>query len=178
MDGAPGAQNVHQNPDEGVVSRVWKRCARELKKWIRSNRERQYANVARWAAAHPEVGVAKAERYRARKLRATGNWTARDFQALKGFHLQLCACCGKPSTRLAADHIYALVAGGSNDGRNVQPLCKKCNCSKRDRTTAYTCICGRHVADPTKRMTLPLSGELLTRRMVELSRGALWRMRA
>lgn len=47
-----------------------------------------------------------------------------------------CAMCGVPEsqTRLEKDHVIPLSKGGSKHWTNVQPLCRKCNAIKSNRT--------------------------------------------
>ncbi len=48
-----------------------------------------------------------------------------------------CLACGVETTNLTPDHVIPLSKGGSNDIRNIQPLCLSCNSSKQDGETDF-----------------------------------------
>lgn len=59
-----------------------------------------------------------------------------DYKALKDKFDKLgnkCVMCGSEEN-ITIDHIIPITKGGTNDIDNLQPLCKSCNSSKRDKT--------------------------------------------
>jgi len=81
-----------------------------------------------------------------------GSGTAAEFTAMCAQYDHRCACCGKKCKSLHADHILAASKGGKTIIGNLQPLCLSCNTSKKAKTGAYTCICGRHHENASVRM--------------------------
>ncbi|MEJ2038352.1 MAG: HNH endonuclease [Desulfosarcinaceae bacterium] len=73
-----------------------------------------------------EDAAIKAEKRKARELRATQWWKRR---CAKG----LCHYCGKPTppSELTMDHIVPLSRGGKTTKSNVAPCCKTCNNTKK-----------------------------------------------
>ena len=134
--------------------RYCKQCAKQVRKEWRKTYGRKWRlknpNYWRkWRKANPGKKAEYDRRYynpEKRSIRnrqryawekgAEGNYTAEDFKMLcKEFHYR-CACCGR-KVKLEADHIVPLSKGGSNNIDNIQPLCKSCNSSKKDRTIDY-----------------------------------------
>ena len=74
---------------------------------------------------------------RARKQRAEGNFTSREFNQLCEQYDYRCLMCGKKKAKLTADHVIPLVKGGVNTIDNIQPLCTRCNSSKNDKIRDY-----------------------------------------
>lgn len=105
-----------------------------------ANKEAILARNKAWAAANPEavrrLSLEGTNRRTARLRGATGSHTREEWMALVERCGNRCACCGLPK-KLTRDHIVPLVAGGSDSIDNIQPLCRECNSSKRDRTIRY-----------------------------------------
>ena len=94
-----------------------KRCFRNLAYW-RNNPDRyRAANNAR----------------RVRRLNNGGSHTAEEWAAVCAANEHRCNHCGCVPTTLTRDHIVPLALGGTDDIENIQPLCRSCNCRKRDR---------------------------------------------
>lgn len=76
---------------------------------------------------------------RARKRNAPGRFTLQEWERLKALFDYRCLRClrREPQVRLTVDHVVPLIAGGSNYISNLQPLCKPCNSSKREKTIDY-----------------------------------------
>lgn len=80
------------------------------------------------------------KRYISRKRGAEGSHTLEEWNELKEKHNHCCVICGmqEPFTDqwypwLTEDHIIPISKGGSNYIKNIQPLCHRCNCLKRDK---------------------------------------------
>jgi 5-methylcytosine-specific restriction endonuclease McrA len=74
---------------------------------------------------------------RARKLNASGSFTAQEWHDVCAHYNHTCLCCGASGVRLTADHVVPLSKGGSNDISNIQPLCISCNCRKYTKIIDY-----------------------------------------
>lgn len=61
-----------------------------------------------------------------------------EWENLKAQYNWTCPICKKsePQIKLTEDHIIPLSRGGSDNIENIQPLCKRCNCSKGNRLTS------------------------------------------
>jgi 5-methylcytosine-specific restriction endonuclease McrA len=80
------------------------------------------------------------ERQRARRV-LTGYAPLKNqfWNALKAQYDYRCLACGRqePEIRLEKDHVVPVLAGGTNDPVNFQPLCHPCNASKGRRAIDY-----------------------------------------
>lgn len=76
--------------------------------------------------------ITKAHKRKCQILCNEGSHTTKEWLALVKKYKGKCANCHK-KTKLTRDHIMPVSRGGSNYISNIQPLCKSCNSSKRDR---------------------------------------------
>jgi 5-methylcytosine-specific restriction endonuclease McrA len=78
---------------------------------------------------------------RNRMKRSNGGFhTFGEWDTLKAQYNWTCPSCRKPEPliQLTEDHIIPISKGGTDNIENIQPLCKICNCKKRDiHTTKY-----------------------------------------
>lgn len=72
-----------------------------------------------------------------RKKSAEGQHSYQEWLDLKAKYNWQCANCYRkePDISLTEDHIIPLSKGGSDYIKNIQPLCRSCNCSKRNSIT-------------------------------------------
>jgi len=75
-----------------------------------------------------------------RKKQNGGHHSFEEWESLKAKYDYTCPCCGKsePAIKLSKDHIVPVSKSGNNNIDNLQPLCKSCNSSKRDKTILYS----------------------------------------
>ena len=71
---------------------------------------------------------------------AIGKHTRLEWEELKKKHNYCCAKCGRNEPfknqkckKLTQDHIIPISKGGTNDIKNIQPLCLRCNCRKHNK---------------------------------------------
>lgn len=76
---------------------------------------------------------------RAIKVLAVGEFSAKEWEALKIQYNFTCPSCNKkePEIKLTADHIVPLIKKGDNDISNIQPLCGSCNSRKGVKIIKY-----------------------------------------
>lgn len=71
------------------------------------------------------------------KLRKNGGkHTASEWAALCAQYRGRCLAC-KRKRLLTKDHVIPIIAGGTDDISNIQPLCRPCNSSKGTKTIDY-----------------------------------------
>lgn len=126
-----------------------KECSRGVRSsWSNNNRSRQKEILKRWAKKNVGKISAKKERWRKRNLEkvrelgrvyrsrrrsllksSLGNFTLKEFSALKIKLKNYCLCCGlsEGEIRLVPDHVVPISKGGDNSILNIQPLCDTCN---------------------------------------------------
>jgi 5-methylcytosine-specific restriction endonuclease McrA len=109
------------------------------KEWLRNNPEKKKLQGHRYNKSHPEIFQIKNSRRRSHLINSTGKFTLKEFCEIKKLYRNKCLCCGKSETeiKLTPDHIVPISKGGSNLIENIQPLCEKCNKSKRDKFIDY-----------------------------------------
>jgi 5-methylcytosine-specific restriction endonuclease McrA len=116
--------------------------------WAKANPDREKARVAEWNINNPErsklikgAWVSRNKDYvrtnaangRARRRRAEGKHTLKEIRSLV---IKQKGKCANPACRelfgdnYHRDHIIPLIRGGSNDIKNIQLMCKRCNLSK------------------------------------------------
>lgn len=112
---------ISKNP--GYTKKLYQKnkekSKREYKKWVANNRDKR----------------AFSQRIRSYlKRNNKGKHTLEEWEELKKRCEYTCQKCGKkePEIKLTEDHIIPLSKGGSNDIKNIQPLCESCNSAKRD----------------------------------------------
>lgn len=80
--------------------------------------------------------VVDTQKHRASKLGLTEHFTAIEWILLCLKYDCKCLSCGEV-TSLSPDHVIPLARGGKNTIDNIQPLCKRCNSVKKDRSIDY-----------------------------------------
>jgi 5-methylcytosine-specific restriction endonuclease McrA len=107
------------------------------KMWRENNRDRRDQARRRWQETNPErvrdiVLIANHKR-----RTDNGSFTADEWKALCLKYGNQCLCCGRTGILLSVDHVVPISAGGSNSISNLQPLCRKCNSRKKNKTIDY-----------------------------------------
>lgn len=89
---------------------------------------------ARWRKKNPDKSRQYVHARRARKRGNGGKYTAEDIAEICKMQRGKCAYCpASLKNKYHVDHIVPLARGGSNERRNVQLTCPKCNHSKGPR---------------------------------------------
>lgn len=86
-----------------------------------------------------KVHPVDAQNMRAKRIGAEGVLTKDGWEAVLDSNGRACVACGSPDD-IAIDHIFPLSKGGRNSDDNVQPLCRSCNVTKRDKITDTTTL--------------------------------------
>lgn len=77
---------------------------------------------------------------RAKNVNVFGSYSDSEWECLKAKYDYRCLACGKqePEITLTADHIIPISAeGATNYIHGIQPLCRKCNSAKGQKTIDY-----------------------------------------
>lgn len=86
---------------------------------------------------HPEIVKACYLKYKEQKLRNGGKHTAKEWRKLVSYFEYKCVSCRLKPKKLEKDHVIPVSVGGSNSIENIQPLCRACNCKKRNNYIDY-----------------------------------------
>jgi 5-methylcytosine-specific restriction endonuclease McrA len=101
------------------------------------NKEKILKRNYAYQKSHPEVMRKHQLDRLAMKMNSDGSYTIEQWNNLVMFYDGHCLCCARIDLPLEKDHVVPLSKGGSNSIENLQPLCKPCNSSKRDKTIDY-----------------------------------------
>lgn len=93
--------------------------------------ERMRAKHREWSKANPETCRAHNHARKSRQREVGGSYTAPEWQTKLDEFGHTCPACGSRE-KLTVDHIIPLTWGGPSYIWNLQPLCLRCNSSKRN----------------------------------------------
>jgi len=134
-----GREWMKRNPEKAREAMRRRRVAHpdehneESRLYYARNRDARLAQSAEYHRQHPEIGRARWQNYRARKLAAEGSFTPTEWLALVERYDGRCAYCGRRGP-LEADHRIPLGRGGTNRIENILPACRSCNGRKHRMT--------------------------------------------
>lgn len=127
---ARGSENAREwkSKNRGKVNAIWRKYYRTNPDKVQERQRRLgRAKQKRWRDKHPE----RNSRIRAQRRNAEGSHSAADIYNAYRAQRGLCWWCGAQLHDIYhVDHIIPLVAGGSNDARNICISCPHCNLSK------------------------------------------------
>lgn len=110
------------------------------RKYQLDNWEKISARMKAWWPSHyakePEKEAAKRSRRRALLKNLDSSFTKEEWKELCVKYDNTCLKCGVKGN-MTPDHVVPLSKGGKGTIDNIQPLCRSCNCSKRDKTIDY-----------------------------------------
>jgi 5-methylcytosine-specific restriction endonuclease McrA len=112
--------------------------AAEARAFYARHKKRLDARIAAYHRAHPEVGRAKANKYRARRAAAEGSFTPEQWLRLVKAYGGRCAYCGEKAP-LVVEHVVPVSRGGTNYIENIVPACQPCNARKHRLTDGEFC---------------------------------------
>jgi hypothetical protein len=111
------------------------RCE-DSRRWYAKNRKRANRRARNWKAKNRARCVAYRYARAHREKQNGGNFTQAQWKALCDLFDKHCVCCLRVR-KLTVDHILPVALGGSNDIKNIQPLCKRCNLIKSRKYIDY-----------------------------------------
>jgi len=136
-------RKTHRNKAKEAMQR-FREAHRELcrdrsREWRRRFPEESKNVTKRYLRTHPDKKTQFSETRRARQRSAKGSITATEWQELKQSYRHSCLRCGQqePVIALTMDHVIPLARGGSHTIDNIQPLCARCNSTKRLESTDF-----------------------------------------
>lgn len=106
-----------------------------LKKYYLNNKDTLKNKSSKWKKENKDKVNVQCQKRRSLKRSAEGSFTIEEWLNLKKKFNFTCPVClrSEPEIMLTIDHVIPLSKSGSNYIINIQPLCRSCNCSKRDR---------------------------------------------
>lgn len=114
------------------------------RKRYQKNPEKHRIAMREWYRNNPEkaslMGAQGKSRGRAIKYGLTEHFSVAEWKELCEKYGNRCLRCNRAG-RLSPDHILPLTCGGDNTIANIQPLCKKCNSTKKDMHIDYRPEC-------------------------------------
>lgn len=144
---APGGLSYYCKQCQKKSSKAWSEAnPHYAKQWRTSNEDRvrerrkQYTSkvreqVARWRKDNPAAARATKQRRRAALNGAFTSSTIKDDIRLVRDLFHRCLKCGSDEN-LQLDHVVPISIGGDNAYWNFQILCRSCNSSKGNRSSA------------------------------------------
>ena len=125
------------SPEEQSAWR--KKHNRHLRQWRKEHPE--YSKAFNKAYAKTEKGratcIAAQQRKRARKAKAAGNVTTKQWLDKIAEHGNKCFYCLRPFTKdllATMDHMIPISRQGRHSPENITPACRSCNSRKHDKT--------------------------------------------
>ena len=115
----------------------FKKGHRHNENWKEAMAERTGDKHQRWKGGYDRKLWHNNQR-RVTRLGNGGSHTFEEWETLKDKNGDKCIGC-KERKKLTRDHIIPLSKGGTDDIENIQPLCRSCNCKKRDKLISYIC---------------------------------------
>lgn len=112
------------------------RVLQHKREYAAANRERESARAIRWQKDNRDKVIIKSKLRRVKERSNGGSITQYEwYQLCKKYDFK-CLSCGKKK-KLEPDHIIPVVAGGSGNISNIQPLCRSCNSKKGTKSHDY-----------------------------------------
>lgn len=109
---------------------------RRWQAWYTKNADKRREYHKQYHIDHPEVARENDYKRRAYARQTGTNYTWAEWKALCDRYGNVCLKCREVKP-LEVDHIVPLSKGGLNSIDNIQPLCRRCNSGKRDKTIDY-----------------------------------------
>lgn len=123
-------RNYYHNVIKIDEERFLSERKRKLNVW------KKYKNTLKWKINKAKVGHGRRQGFKKTK----NNLTSNDVQFLLKFQNNKCACCKRTFSddlKYELDHILPLSKGGDFTLKNIQLLCKSCNCIKGNKMIKY-----------------------------------------
>jgi 5-methylcytosine-specific restriction endonuclease McrA len=108
----------------------------KAREWIKKNPEKNREYKRKWKRNNPEANIVYKHKRRAKKAKAGGGFTIKEWKQLCEKYDNKCLACGKHK-KLTVDHVIPIAKGGHSNISNIQPLCRVCNSKKNARIIDY-----------------------------------------
>ena len=107
--------------------------------WQKENPDRVNKKNRCWAKNNPEKRNFTVNQNKKARRNVKGSHTLQEWKTLKAQYNYTCPCCRKsePEITLTEDHIIPISKSGTNNIKNIQPLCRKCNSKKHIKIKKY-----------------------------------------
>lgn len=142
-DGLTNAQRYRGRHREKINERRRGKYAKYNHRWYLSHKESNHRRTNGWRLENRDSSrriqrISESKR-RSKLAKAQGSHTWEQWCEVVRANGNKCLCCfrGGTARSLHRDHVVSINQGGGNSIENVQPLCKRCNSSKKNRSIDY-----------------------------------------
>lgn len=108
-----------------------------VKEWMSRNPDKQPIYSRTYQLKHPEKSIGSSKKRREIFKSIKGSFNLHEWNDLVSKTGNKCLRCGKNGVKLTIDHVVPITEGGTHYISNIQPLCRRCNSIKGNKTIDF-----------------------------------------